>query len=152
MKRFFSAILMAIMISLCLLPACAETATPSETSGTKSFEDYKGFVYVELNGQFRWYPLADSAEESYSVTVRQTTEDGKELHNVIHITDQGVVMESSTCENQDCVGQGEVTLENRELRILSNYIICLPQQVVVQLYSTEEFLQWYSSYMSVQGQ
>ena len=45
-----------------------------------------------------------------------------------------------------------MTLENRELRILSNYIICLPQQVVVQLYSPEEFEQWYVAYMSGQLQ
>lgn len=75
--------------------------------------------------------------------VKQLAEDGHEMINIIRITDKAVFMESSTCENQDCVGQGEVTLENKELRILSNYIICLPHQVVVQLYSAEEFHQWY---------
>ena len=49
-------------------------------------------------------------------------------------------MEDSTCENHDCVDQGLVTLENRTDRILSNMIICLPNQVILQLYSPEEVL------------
>ena len=50
-------------------------------------------------------------------------------------------MEEANCQNQDCVGQGEVTLENRYERILSNMIICLPNQVVLQLYSPEETME-----------
>jgi hypothetical protein len=49
-------------------------------------------------------------------------------------------MESATCENQDCVHQGEVTLENKNARVLENLIICLPNQVYLELYSTEELL------------
>ena len=67
--------------------------------------------------------------------------DGTEVENVIHLTPDGVYMEDSTCENHDCVEQGEVTLENREERILSNMIICLPNQVWLQLFTPEEVLE-----------
>ena len=42
-------------------------------------------------------------------------------------------MESSTCENQDCVGQGTVNVDTYEQRILGTYIICLPNEVVIEM-------------------
>ena len=59
---------------------------------------------------------------------------------MIHLTPDGVYMEDSTCANHDCVNQGTVTLENRNDRILGNMIICLPNQVTLQLYTPEEIL------------
>ena len=47
-------------------------------------------------------------------------------------------MESSNCDNQDCVGQGEVTLENRDSRILFNMVICLPHRLTLELLTREE--------------
>ena len=52
-------------------------------------------------------------------------------------------MEDSTCANHDCIDQGIVTLENRKERILGNMIICLPNQVCLQLYTPEEILALY---------
>ena len=49
-------------------------------------------------------------------------------------------MESATCENHDCIEQGIVTLENRQTRPLMNYILCLPNQVSIALYTPEEVL------------
>ena len=49
-------------------------------------------------------------------------------------------MEDSTCEGHDCVEQGEVTFDNIGTRILGRYILCLPNQVSLELYSTEELL------------
>lgn len=63
------------------------------------------------------------------ITIRQ--DDGKV--NKVHITPEKVYMESSTCENQDCVGQGEITLNNYKTRILSTYVICLPNAVSVEM-------------------
>ena len=42
-------------------------------------------------------------------------------------------MHSSTCDNQLCIGQGEVTVENYTRRILGPYVLCLPNQVELQL-------------------
>ena len=47
-------------------------------------------------------------------------------------------MESSNCENQTCVGQGEVTLENRDLRPLFNMVICLPHNLSLELLTRAE--------------
>ena len=38
--------------------------------------------------------------------------------------------------------QGEVSLSNREERLLGNMIICLPNQVTLQLYSRDELIDW----------
>lgn len=47
-------------------------------------------------------------------------------------------MESSTCENQDCVEQGTVTFDNLNSRILGRFIICLPNYVTLELFTPEE--------------
>ena len=67
------------------------------------------------------------------ITLRQ--EDGK--INKVHITPEKVYMESSTCENQDCVGQGEVHVDTYQDRILSTYIICLPNNVQIEMVPVE---------------
>ncbi len=47
-------------------------------------------------------------------------------------------MHASNCDNQDCVHQGKVTLDNRENRVLMNMIICLPNRVVLTLLDAQE--------------
>ena len=96
------------------------------------------YVFVSSPEQTGWLPLPQ--EGAYSFTLRHHEEKGDEAVNVIHLTPVGICMESSNCDNQDCVGQGMVTLANRTERILSNMIICLPHQVFLQLYSAEEAL------------
>ena len=53
--------------------------------------------------------------------------------NKVHITPETVYMEFSTCENQDCVGQGEVHVDTYKDRILGTYIICLPNNVSIEM-------------------
>ena len=99
----------------------------------------RGYVLVSTATWIGWLPLPDEGEISYPL--RQILPDGTEAVNVIHLTPEGVYMEDSTCEGHDCVLQGEVTLENRDERILSNMIICLPNQVLLQLFTPEELLE-----------
>ena len=47
-------------------------------------------------------------------------------------------MEASNCENQNCVQQGEVTLENRDSRALLNMVICLPHNLTLELLTPAE--------------
>ena len=47
-------------------------------------------------------------------------------------------MLSSTCKNQQCIHQGVVSLANRDSRALYNQIICLPNQVILELLTPEE--------------
>lgn len=81
--------------------------------------------------------------------VNTPTEGGEVYTNIIRITHEGVYMESSNCDNQQCAGEGMVTLENMAFRVLGNGIYCLPHQITVQLYTQEEFYQWYMSNYAV---
>ena len=53
--------------------------------------------------------------------------------NEVRIEKGRVYMAFSTCENQNCVNQGEMTPDNIASRALSNWIICLPNRVTVEL-------------------
>ena len=57
--------------------------------------------------------------------------------NVIALTEDGVYMKYSTCQNQLCVHQGIVTPENFSARFYRNEIICLPNRVTVELVLTD---------------
>jgi len=59
-------------------------------------------------------------------------------YNLVHVGDNSVYMEESTCDNQNCVGQGEITLENRNDRILYNMILCLPHDLSLELLDVDE--------------
>ncbi len=72
-------------------------------------------------------------EENQLELVQQ---DGK--RNVVAFNRQGLRMHSASCDNQDCVQQGEVTLENKDSRVLMNAIICLPNKVVLTLLDAQE--------------
>ncbi len=72
--------------------------------------------------------------EDYSFTVRQS--DGSE--NVIHVGIDSFYMESSNCDNQNCVEEGVVTLENMNERILFNLIICLPHRLSLEMLTPAE--------------
>lgn len=96
----------------------------------------RGYVRITAGSEMRWFALP---EEDVSLTVRRTKGE-EEMVNIIHLTQNGVYMESSTCSNQDCVEQGEVTLENKDSRILSNMILCLPNEVAIELFTPEEIL------------
>lgn len=58
--------------------------------------------------------------------------------NLIYVDRDSAVMHSANCSNQDCVMQGEMTLENIATRVLRNYIICLPNQVSMELLTKQE--------------
>lgn len=67
-----------------------------------------------------------------------TIEQDNGAKNVLRATERGVVMHFSTCDNQNCVHQGEVSLDNRDSRALGNMIVCLPNKVIVELLTPEE--------------
>ncbi|MBR1560829.1 MAG: NusG domain II-containing protein [Clostridia bacterium] len=122
---------------LCALALAETTEAPEAPEATP--KPAPGYVLVTLWDRSGWLALPEEGE--LSVPIEQTLPDGTEATNVVHLTPTGVHMEDSTCENHDCVGQGEVTLDNRKDRILGNMIICLPNQVVLELYTPEEILE-----------
>ena len=91
----------------------------------------QAYLRVQVGDQV-WDPIALADGDSYTIS----QPDGKE--NVVNVTANGAVMHSSTCDNQSCIKQGEVTLENRDSRVLSNMIICLPNEVILEVLTPEE--------------
>ena len=95
-----------------------------------------GYVLVQLQNTAGLLPLPQEGE--YTKTIRQELADGSEYVNVIHVTPTGFRMEESNCEGHDCIEEGEVTLENRQERILGNMVICLPHQLMLYLLTRGE--------------
>lgn len=118
----------------------APTMAPSDAPSPQATSDgaeataapARAYLLVTVGG-VAYQPLPLTQEGDYTITQKAT---GAE--NVIHVSTEGVYMKSSTCENHDCVQQGEVTLDNKDARILGNMIICLPNQVTLELYSKQE--------------
>ena len=96
------------------------------------------YVLVSISGACGLLPLPQEGE--YLKTIRQIQPDGSEFINVLHLTPDGFWMEEANCEGHDCVNEGEVTLENREERVLWNMVICLPHQLSAELITREEAL------------
>ena len=94
------------------------------------------YVLVRMPNPVGLLPLPQEGE--YTKTIRVNMPDGSEYLNVLHVTPNGFRMEDANCEGHDCVNQGEVTLENREERILWNMVICLPHQLSAELITREE--------------
>ncbi len=94
------------------------------------------YVLVRMPNPVGLLPLPQEGE--YTKTIRVNMPDGSEYVNVLHVTPNGFRMEDANCEGHDCVNQGEVTLENREERILWNMVICLPHQLSAELITRKE--------------
>ena len=162
MSRKKDLILVLALLALALLfllisrparkPAAVPPAPPPAETGTvteeKPAESYADFVSETVRAYFEEYPAAsylfvNTGSSAYSPiplngdnSFRIAQQDGSE--NVIHIGENSFYMESSNCKNQNCVGQGEVTLENRESRPLFNMVICLPHNLSLELLTREE--------------
>lgn len=102
-----------------------QTPAASENTGVQAY------LRIQVKDQvWEAIPLTDGGE----YVIEQP--DGKT--NVVHTTAIGAVMHSSTCDNQSCVQQGEVTLENRDMRVLANMVICLPNEVILEVLTPAE--------------
>lgn len=91
----------------------------------------QAYLRVQVGDEV-WAPIALADGDEYTITQPSGAT------NVVHVTATGAVMHSSTCDNQSCVKQGEVTLENRDSRVLSNMIICLPNEVILEVLTPGE--------------
>ena len=98
-------------------------------------ENTKAYLVVEVAGT-TYEPIFLEEEGRYTIT-------RGDMINVIAATPDSVYMHSSTCDNQDCVIQGVVSLQNRADRVLQNVIVCLPNEVVLYLYTEDEVRELY---------
>ena len=103
----------------------AAVAAYFEENGAESY-----LVVTTVNGLHAPIPLSGENE------LHLTQPDGSE--NVIHIGKDSFYMASSNCDNQICVQEGEVTLKNRDTRIMLNMVICLPHNLKLELLSRAE--------------
>lgn len=107
-------VLLASLILFLLRPGVSgtDTATP--------------YLRITVPGQTYELIALDAERE---IVIDQ--EDGS--HNVIEVFVGGFRMKESNCTNQDCVLQGDVTVDNIGERALANEVICLPHKVVLEL-------------------
>ena len=103
-------------------PAAAEA--PAESSAPQMY-----LVVTVANDIYQ--PIALTKAGRYTITRGDCV-------NVVEVTATSVCMAESTCDNQDCIYQGTVTLENMDERVLQNKIICIPNEVILELYTYEE--------------
>lgn len=114
----------------------------------ESEEEYSEEVVSKVDDYFRKLPaesylLITTTNNIYSPiplteenALRLRQEDGSE--NIVHIGKNSFYMESSNCDNQNCVQEGEVNLNNIDNRALYNMVVCLPHKVTLELLTPEE--------------
>ncbi len=110
------------------------TATPDTAKGAQPFPTLipaQSYIKISI-GDYSYAPMPLTEDASF--TLKQS----EEKQNTITIQKDGFTMSHSTCPDQTCVQQGEVTLENYKSRVLSNAIICLPNKVTLELLTAEE--------------
>jgi hypothetical protein len=144
-QRILASLLtLVLLFSGCL--AAAETEVPAETAAPEDkhpflweiTEDDPAIAYVLVTLSYSSGLLPLPLEGEYTKTIRQVLPDGSEFINVLHLTPEGFWMEEANCEGHDCIGEGEVTLSNREERILWNMVICLPHRLSAELITRAE--------------
>lgn len=114
--------------------AAPEVTDVPEATATPDLSQVKAFLVVTV-GDKTYQPIPLTEEGYYRFR-------HGDCINIVHVTPTSIDMHEANCDNQDCVEQGEVTLENKDTRILRNRIICLPNQVTLQLYSRDELMDW----------
>ena len=137
MRRRFSHLSFLLLVVLLSVPAIQNASAGGDITSAEEWKpSADGYVLVSSATWTGW--LALPAEEDVLWPLPQTLADGTETFNLLHLTPEGVCIEEADCSNQDCVNQGLVTFDNRSERVLGNMIICLPNQVILQLYTSEE--------------
>ena len=142
--------------------AAQQTALPDETLSPKTADKQNTQDFLlTADPEDKQPPALIPAEAYLSVQIGQVVYDpiplleDNELSikqadgklNVIGFTNSSIFMKSSTCDNQACVKQGTVTLDNISGRVLQNMIICLPNEVVLSLLTLQEAqLEWDALY------
>jgi hypothetical protein len=107
-------VLVASLILFLLRPGVSGTVTATP------------YLRISVPGQTYELIALDAEQE---IVIDQ--EDGS--HNVVEVFPGGFRMKESNCTNQDCVLQGDVTVDNIGERALANEVICLPHKVVLEL-------------------
>ena len=99
---------------------------------------YSATAYLLINVNNHIYePVPLTGDRVVTIT----QEDGKQ--NVAAVSIDTAHMSAATCQGQECIHQGQVSLENRDQRVLYNQIICLPNTVILSVLDEKEAKQLY---------
>ncbi len=133
------AVLAGLLPALLLLAGCSAPSAvpvtqtvllldgqPVQTGSGSAPVENTASVRITLDGSLL---LALPFQEAHTLLIRQP--DGAE--NTVRLTGDAVWMESATCQNQDCVQMGKITLDNLELRAMGGFIVCLPHRLTVEV-------------------
>ena len=110
-------------------PDTTESPAAAQATQEPSVEPAKAYLLVTVAGAM-YEPIPLYEEGRYSVR-------RGDMVNVIEVTPDSVRMHESSCDNQDCVQQGEVHVDTYMDRILGTYVICLPNNVSVEMVPVE---------------
>ncbi len=136
-KRFDKKNLIVLAIVVVVIAAAGVFAWCQRQQMAEAPQDAASYLVVTVSGQ-TYMPI--KLEEPGKFTVTRG-----DMVNEIEVDKGRIKMHASTCDNQDCVLQGEVTLENRADRVLQNMILCLPHEVILELLTEEETRRDYPS-------
>lgn len=118
-------------------PAEEPTEQPAEQPAADAqateIPEVKAYLIITAQG-IVYEPLPLTGEGSFTLRQDENT------FNTVHITPTSMWMEHSSCDNQDCVEQGVVSLENMTERVLYNMVICLPNQISLELHTPETLM------------
>ena len=129
-KQFDKKNLIVIGVVILLVAAAGIAALWQRQQMKAVPEETTAYLVMTVAGQM-YEPIKLEEEGRYNIR-------RGEMENVVAVTKDSITMHSSSCDNQDCVMQGTVSLENRADRVLQNMILCLPNEVVLELYTEEE--------------
>ncbi len=133
----------------------APTATPEEAATSTDMEEPAGkedavsladAYLVVMVGDVVYNPIPLTGPNRY--VLRQGN--GEKV-NIVEVTEDSIWMAESTCDNQDCIYQGKVSLENRDTRVLQNMVLCLPHNVTLLLMTQDEIRQALPGWLEGQG-
>lgn len=126
-------------------PGQEPSRAPGEEKAAPTLPPAKAYMKIIANAT-QYPPVPLLMEED--ITIKR--DDGNE--NVIHLTPDGFHMVSSTCADQICIQQGEVTLENRDMRVLAGFVICIPNDLQLELLSPEEAQREWQRWVNPDGE
>ena len=99
-------------------------------AGVAPGADAESYLKIQFQGKSALIPLSRAG------TITLTQENGAQ--NTVRVGENKFFMQRASCSGQDCVKQGEVTPYNRNARALTGFVICLPNQITLDLLTAKE--------------
>lgn len=128
------------------LEEAATSTDMEESAGKEDAASLADAYLVVMVGDVVYNPIPLTGPNRY--VLRQGN--GEKV-NIVEVTEDSIWMAESTCDNQDCIYQGKVSLENRDARVLQNMVLCLPHNVTLLLMTQEEIRQALPGWLEGQG-